>query len=112
MATRSVATVFGGAGFIGRYVVKRLAAAGYVVRVGGRDTEAAQGPEADGPRSARWCRSTSRSPTPATVARAVEGADLVVNLVGILGERRPRRLPAHPGRGRRRDRRARRPRPG
>ena len=39
--TRNVATVFGGSGFIGRYVVKRLAAAGYVVRVAVRDPEAA-----------------------------------------------------------------------
>ena len=42
MATRSVATVFGGSGFIGRYVVKRLAQAGHVVRVAGRDTERAR----------------------------------------------------------------------
>jgi uncharacterized protein YbjT (DUF2867 family) len=41
MATRSVATVFGGSGFIGRYVVKRLAAAGHVVRVAVRDPQAA-----------------------------------------------------------------------
>ncbi len=41
MATRSVATVFGGSGFIGRYVVKRLAASVYVVRVAVRDPEAA-----------------------------------------------------------------------
>src|SRR5574340_439628 len=38
---RKVATVFGGSGFIGRYVVQRLAASGYVVRVAVRDPEAA-----------------------------------------------------------------------
>jgi len=36
-----IATVFGGSGFIGRYIVKRLAAAGYQVRIAGRNTEAA-----------------------------------------------------------------------
>ena len=41
MATRTVATVFGGSGFIGRYVVKRLAQRGYVVRVAVRDPEGA-----------------------------------------------------------------------
>ena len=41
MATRSVATVFGGSGFIGRYIVKRLAHKGFVVRVAVRDPEAA-----------------------------------------------------------------------
>ena len=41
MATRRVATVFGGSGFIGRYVVKRLAQQGYIVRVAVRDPEAA-----------------------------------------------------------------------
>jgi NADH dehydrogenase len=41
METRSVATVVGGSGFLGRYVVKRLAAAGHIVRVAVRDPESA-----------------------------------------------------------------------
>ena len=36
-----MATVFGGSGFIGRYVVSRLAQQGYVVRAAVRDPEAA-----------------------------------------------------------------------
>ena len=88
MATRSVATVFGGSGFIGRYVVKRLATAGHVVRVAVRDTEAALFLKPMGavgqvvPLYASLAR-------PADVARAVQGADMVVNLVGILAEHRP-----------------------
>ena len=60
MATRKVATVFGGSGFIGRYVVKRLAQRGYVVRVAVRDPEGGAVPQADGRRSGRSCRSTPR----------------------------------------------------
>lgn len=87
MATRSVATVFGGAGFIGRYVVKRLAAAGHVVRVAGRDTERAKPLMTVGQVGQIVPLYVSLS-NPGTVARAVEGADVVVNLVGILSERR------------------------
>lgn len=86
MATRSVATVFGGSGFIGRYVVKRLAAQGHIVRVAGRRTEAA--------RSAMMSGSVAQIvplyvslQNETAVQRAVEGADIVVNLVGILVER-------------------------
>jgi NADH dehydrogenase len=87
MATRSVATVFGGSGFLGRYVVKRLAAAGHVVRVAVRDTEAALFLKPMGAVGQIVPLHTSLA-EPATVARAVAGADLVVNLVGILVERR------------------------
>jgi NADH dehydrogenase len=88
MATRKVATVIGGSGFIGRYVVKRLAAAGYVVRVAVRDPGAAlflKPMGAVGQVVPLFASLTE----PATIRRAVEGADCVVNLVGILAERRP-----------------------
>jgi uncharacterized protein YbjT (DUF2867 family) len=87
MATRIVATVFGGSGFIGRYVVQRLAQKGFVVRVAVRD-----------PAGAGFLRTTgfvgqvvplyASVTNEPTVQRAVEGAAVVVNLVGILAERR------------------------
>ena len=88
MATRSVATVFGGSGFIGRYVVKRLAAKGYVVRVAGRDTERSKDLMTTG-RVAQVVPLYVNLFNEPTVQRAVEGADVVVNLIGILSERRP-----------------------
>ena len=87
MATRSVATVFGGSGFIGRYVVKRLAHKGFVVRVAVRDPERAlflKPMGAVGQVVPLYASVTDE----ATVHRAVDGAELVVNLVGILAERR------------------------
>jgi len=87
MATRSVATVFGGSGFIGRYLVKRLAAAGHVVRVAVRDTEAALFLKPMGA-VGQVVPLYANLAEPATVARAVADADIVVNLVGILAEPR------------------------
>jgi uncharacterized protein YbjT (DUF2867 family) len=88
MATRSVATVFGGSGFIGRYVVKRLAAQGYVIRVAGRDTERAKDLMTTG-RVAQVVPLYVSLGNEATIQRAVEGADVVINLVGILTESKP-----------------------
>jgi NADH dehydrogenase len=87
MATRSVATVFGGSGFIGRYVVKRLAQKGYVVRVAVSDPEAALFLKPMGAvgQVVPLYASVTNEPT---VHRAVQNADLVVNLVGILTESR------------------------
>jgi uncharacterized protein YbjT (DUF2867 family) len=87
MATRSVATVFGGSGFIGRYVVKRLAAAGHVVRVAVRDPQAALFLKPMGA-VGQVVPLFADLGQEGTVARATEGADLVVNLVGILAEAR------------------------
>ncbi|GGJ05972.1 complex I NDUFA9 subunit family protein [Neoroseomonas lacus] len=85
---QQVATVFGGSGFIGRHVVQRLARQGFIVRIAGRDTVAA----------AKLCTQgdvgqvvpvAASVTNEASVARAVAGASVVVNLVGILFERKP-----------------------
>ncbi|HIJ63944.1 MAG TPA: complex I NDUFA9 subunit family protein [Rhodospirillaceae bacterium] len=81
-----LATVFGGSGFIGRHVVQRLAAQGWRVRVAIRDPEAAHFLQPRGdvgqvlPVFADLAKDFS-------VQAAVAGADLVINLVGILYER-------------------------
>jgi uncharacterized protein YbjT (DUF2867 family) len=87
MATRRVATVFGGSGFIGRYVVKRLAQQGFVVRVAVRDPEAALFLKPMGAvgQIVPLYASVTNEPT---VQRAVEGAEVVVNLVGLLADSR------------------------
>ena len=88
MTTRSVATVFGGSGFIGRYIVKRLAKRGFIVRVAVRDTERALFLKPMGAVGQVVPLYASLTNQP-TVHRAVAGSDLVVNTVGILSERRP-----------------------
>jgi uncharacterized protein YbjT (DUF2867 family) len=85
MATRRVATVFGGSGFIGRYVVKRLAQQGFIVRVPSRDPEGVlflKPMGAVGQVVPLYASVTHE----ATVHRAVEAAEIVVNLVGLLAE--------------------------
>lgn len=78
-------TVFGGSGFIGRHLVKRLAQAGVRIRVAVRDPEAAAflKPMGDVGQVAPLATNI-RSET--SVRRAVEGAEAVVNTVGILFE--------------------------
>lgn len=81
----TLVTVFGGSGFIGRYVVQALAQRGYRVRVAVRRPNLAPYLQPMGEvgqiqlfqaniRDARSCRA------------AIEGADAVVNLVGIMHE--------------------------
>jgi len=82
MATRSVATVFGGSGFIGRYVVKRLARKGFVVRVGGRGPEGAMFLKPMGA-VGQVVLLAAPVTNDAAVHRAVEGADVVVVSFGI-----------------------------
>jgi len=84
---RKIATVFGGSGFIGRYVVRGLARAGHTVRVAVTDPSAARFLQTQG-KVGQIVPLAAGVGEDAAVARAVAGADLVVNLVGILFERR------------------------
>jgi uncharacterized protein YbjT (DUF2867 family) len=77
-------TLFGGGGFIGRYVAQSLLQRGARVRVAQRD-----------PRRAAFLKPlgglgqtqfvAADLARPETIARAVQGADGVVNLVGVFG---------------------------
>lgn len=75
--------VFGGSGFIGRYLVRRLAQAGANVTVGVRDPEGASflKPMGDVGQVTPVYANVRK---PRTVARALEDADAVVNLTGVL----------------------------
>lgn len=85
---QQIATVFGGAGFIGRHVVQRLARQGFIVRIAGRDTVAAAKLRTQGD-VGQVVPVAASVTNEASVARAVTGANVVVNLVGILFERKP-----------------------
>ncbi|MGB3500511.1 MAG: complex I NDUFA9 subunit family protein [Mesorhizobium sp.] len=83
--TPRLVTVFGGSGFVGRHVVRALARRGYRVRVAVRRPDLSGHVQPNGnvgqvqPVQAnvrvRW-----------SVDRAVEGADHVVNLIGIMNQ--------------------------
>jgi len=88
MADQPIATVFGGSGFIGRQIVRRLAAQGYHVRIAVRAPTAADKLRLLGDIGQITALRASVT-QPAEIARAVAGADLVVNLVGILAEQKP-----------------------
>ena len=78
-----VATVFGASGFIGKSIVRELAARGVRVNAVCRDAEHAKFLK---PMGAVGQVTPMRADVtdPAAVARTVAGADMVVNLVGIL----------------------------
>lgn len=76
-------TVFGGGGFIGRYVVQNLFQAGWRVRVAGRDPKRAWFLQPLGSLGQRQIVPADVR-DPDSVARAVADADAVINLVGIL----------------------------
>jgi len=81
--TPPLITIFGGGGFVGRYVCEELLKTGARLRVAVRDPRRAwflQPLGSVGQASAIAADLTK----PATVERAVEGADAVINLVGVF----------------------------
>lgn len=78
-----VVTIFGGSGFIGSYVVQKLAKLGYRIKVVCRSKESAKHLRVFGPTGkvvGIACDITDKK----AVIEAVRGSDIVINLIGIL----------------------------
>jgi uncharacterized protein YbjT (DUF2867 family) len=80
-----VATVFGGSGFIGRHLIKRLAKTGTIIRVATRHPSSANFLRTNGAVGQIIPIATNINDD-ASVAAAVRDADIVINLIGILYE--------------------------
>ena len=85
MKQHPVATVYGATGFLGHAVVQALAARGYIIRVPTRDVDKARDllPMGFVGQIVPFAASVR---TDASVAEAVRGSDVVVNLIGTLVE--------------------------
>lgn len=84
-AQKGLVTIFGGSGFIGRHVVRALVADGWRVHVACRRPDRAYDLLSLGePDQVELVRAHLADPL--TIAAALQGADAVVNLVGILTE--------------------------
>ncbi len=83
--TPRVVTLFGGSGFIGRHLVRRLAAEAAIVRVAVRRPERANFLKTAGD-VGQIVLTQANVRDDASVTAAMEGAEAVVNLVGILAE--------------------------
>ncbi len=80
---RRIATVIGGSGFLGRHIVKRLADQGYTVRVAVRDVESGMCLKPNG-NPGQIILQACNIRNADMVKKAVAGADVVYNLVGLL----------------------------
>ncbi|NWK97712.1 complex I NDUFA9 subunit family protein [Sphingobium lactosutens] len=79
----SLVTIFGGGGFLGRQVAQALMARGARVRIAQRDLANAVKVKSLGNLGqTQFVAADIRKP--ATVARAITGSDIVINLVGVL----------------------------
>ena len=83
--TARLVTVFGGSGFLGRYVAKALAEHGWRVRVASRRPNLAFALQPSG-KVGQINAVQANLRYPDSVVRAMRGADAVVNLVGLLAQ--------------------------
>ena len=104
----TLVTVFGGSGFLGRHVVRALAREGYRIRPAVRRPDLAGHLQPLG-RVGQIHAVQANLRYPASVEAAVRGADVVINLVGILFERGKQRFEAVQAEGAQRSRRRRPP---
>jgi len=91
--TETLVTVFGGSGFVGRHLVRALAREGYRVRNAVRRPDLAGHLQPMG-RVGQIHSVQANLRYPASVERALDGADVAINLVGILHERGKQRFEA------------------
>ena len=85
---QGLVTVFGGSGFVGRYAVRALAKAGWRVRVAVRRPHLAPELKVMGDvGQIELVQANVRNAV--SVEQALEGADAVVNLVGVLYQHGP-----------------------
>jgi uncharacterized protein YbjT (DUF2867 family) len=85
--TQQIVTILGGTGFVGRYVVQHLARAGYRIRVVARNPDAALPLKTAGD-PGQVSLVAGNINRPETLAKAVAGAFAVINLVGVLFEKK------------------------
>lgn len=86
IAKERIITVFGGSGFLGRYVVRALAQRGWRVKVASRRPDLAIHLQTMG-RVGQIQAVQANLRYPASLAGALRKTDAVVNLVGILSQR-------------------------
>lgn len=95
---QKIATVFGGSGFLGRYIVSELLKEGYAVKIVSRTPERAKQVCTSGTvGQVTFMQGNLRSD--ASVKKCVKGSDLVINSVGILFEYGKQKFPAIHGQG-------------
>ena len=84
-ASRQLITIIGGTGFVGRHLVQKLASQGYRIRIGVRRPDLAGHLQPLGG-VGQIMPVQANVRFPASLQSACQGADIVINLTGILAE--------------------------